>query len=176
MKIRNGFVSNSSSSSFVVSQDAYESVVSIAKQMVRNRFWDQQDKELLKKLSKIKDIDKNKPIAFRTCNYETYISKEDDKYYIFTSSNHLFSEIIEGRSNEYSLAEIEEMEEGIKSKNLYYWPEYDKYGTPLTYQETKDHQVDFFCPDCIIDVMYSTEGHIFCVKCSKIIKEKKNEN
>ena len=94
MKIRNGFVSNSSSMSFIVRNDKYKTVKELAKAMIDYRAkiddWYKKEsgryKEDLKELNKIKDP--NQSIAFYTCNFDTYIYKDGDKFLVETCNNH----------------------------------------------------------------------------------------
>lgn len=103
MKIRNGFVSNSSSASFVIEnahQNVYQSVFDLAKTMIAVRddgWWriDSTEKETLDKLEK-EGCHPNNPVSFNTVNYRTYIFEERNKFYIHTCSNHDFPSYIDG--------------------------------------------------------------------------------
>ncbi|MEK6832529.1 MAG: hypothetical protein AABY32_00650 [Nanoarchaeota archaeon] len=106
MKMRTGFVSNSSSSSFIVSTKDYGSVFDLAKSMIddRNISWntdyddkgkeivnlDAIDHSLVEKINKSK-LDKNTPIAFTTTNYDSFIVKRGDYYLVSTCHNYEFS-------------------------------------------------------------------------------------
>lgn len=93
MKIRNGFVSNSSSSSFIITADKVNeyglNTVKVAIEFLKEQ------RESLKEYIKIKEVhnryrnafkwlEKNKetkenpPISFNSCNYETFIWKRTD--------------------------------------------------------------------------------------------------
>ena len=105
MKIRNGFVSNSSSSSFIVRFDKkYPNTLAIAKSMIKNRFdeWREFNKDegeedndhpkeldIYRNIKKLKKSEyKNMPIFFRSTNYDTYIMAINDKYaYVDTCNN-----------------------------------------------------------------------------------------
>lgn len=88
MKIRNGFVSNSSSTSFVVGRKYFENVWDLAWQMVALRHWDT-DEELIEKLmDKMVRCEKEVDITFSTCNFDTYIHIDGDNFWIGTSNNH----------------------------------------------------------------------------------------
>lgn len=97
MKIRNGFVSNSSSSSFVISlsENNCATVFDLAKKMIRRRDFDDNE-SLITKLDKLvaEGIDPNTNISFNSCNYETYIVKEGDLAFINTCNNHDFEQIL----------------------------------------------------------------------------------
>ena len=69
MKIRDGFVSNSSSSSFIVSLKAYKDVFDLAKEMIKIRDAENGfiEKGLRQRFSKYeKTFDKNHPVSFKT--------------------------------------------------------------------------------------------------------------
>jgi len=85
MKIRNGFVSNSSSSSFIISSNGLLSTVKdVAKYIIEQTEWVSFDAEL-KTLNKMKDPDT--PVFFNTGGDDTYIRKIDDKIIISTTQN-----------------------------------------------------------------------------------------
>ena len=100
MKIRNGFVSNSSSSSFIISNNNFESLRDLATHMIDSKYDEymnntgrdkQYDKYRIKEhdlyLNGLKNIDKNQAITFHSCNYDTYIKKVADCYLVSTSNN-----------------------------------------------------------------------------------------
>lgn len=103
MKIRFGFVSNSSSSSFVCSIDRYPSVFSLAEEMIkiRNDDWttDSYDRKQME-LTKISEanrlnVDPCTPVMFDTTNYDTYIrlNKKRKLLEISTCDNHDWSSL-----------------------------------------------------------------------------------
>jgi hypothetical protein len=101
MKIRTGFVSNSSSSSFLVSVSAYKSVFALALAMlkIRNDDWTDSSKSELnseKKAILASEMDQNTPVAFTTTNYDTYIVRCGDVYAVSTCNNHNFSTALDG--------------------------------------------------------------------------------
>ena len=105
MKIRNGFVSNSSSSSFIIRfNKKYPNTLAIAESMIKNRFddWreykedeDEEDKlhplelQVCENIERLKKSDNiNMPMFFRSTNYDTYIMAITDKYaYVDTCNN-----------------------------------------------------------------------------------------
>jgi hypothetical protein len=99
MKTRNGFVSNSSSSSFIINGKIQD----VAKSMLKTVIADYSDgnkskKDLatykkwtdnLKKALKNKDVLSGKlGVTMPSCNYETYIIKVNDETHVSTSRNH----------------------------------------------------------------------------------------
>ena len=89
MKIRNGFVSNSSSSSFVLKKDEYfPDSYSLAASMIKIREWEEDDKLVKKLINNVNKGEGYHNIAFRSCNYDTYIVEEGDYLLCETCNNH----------------------------------------------------------------------------------------
>lgn len=94
MKIRAGFVSNSSSSSFIISKNDFGSVFALAEDMLNQRiggdgYWNEDNKKL-KELLNTTDKDTNTPVKFNSCNYDTFIKEDDSGEYLMvkTCNNH----------------------------------------------------------------------------------------
>ena len=88
MKKRIGFVSNSSSSSFVIRKgNGFNNTKDIAKYMFEYIEWlnDEGKEKLIKILDSVKD-DEN--LFFHTTNYDTYIRYIKEFYIIDTANNH----------------------------------------------------------------------------------------
>ncbi len=103
MKIRRGFISNSSSSNFIVN-NTYKTVFDLAIAMLEIRNEDYSDwnkKEREQFLTEIPNINKtnkdpDSSIYFSTCNYDTYIKKVLGYYIVTTCNNHPFIHELEG--------------------------------------------------------------------------------
>ena len=98
MKIRNGFVANSSSSSFVVPFKKI-TTLQVAKHMVNvvhrdNNNWNKNTSSSIKENLKalVEDCKSKKisdpPIMFGSCNYDTKIIKYKGRIFVTTSNNH----------------------------------------------------------------------------------------
>lgn len=100
MKTRTGFISNSSSSSFVIrGSEVYPSIAEVAKAMIhiRDEDWDWKSnaiKVLHKyvKLIPLKDVG----LYFKSTNYDTFIYEIDGYYFIKTCNNNNFIRIFTG--------------------------------------------------------------------------------
>ena len=95
MKIRNGFVSNSSSSSFIISDKKFPTVRSLATYMIKqkikeSRFNREEDEYInydKEYMNNLQNVDENYPVSFPSCNYDTYIRKIGDCYLVATCNN-----------------------------------------------------------------------------------------
>ena len=107
MKYRQGFDSNCSSMSFVVSKDEFETMKDLAKAMIDFMFKTEQEdypdlypekerKEYLKALEEAPD---GEGLMFASCNYDTFIYEGDVKYFVSTCNNHDMWSFLEGKMN-----------------------------------------------------------------------------
>ena len=164
MKIRKGFVSNSSSSSFIIPTldlregDGLSTTSDVAKYMIGCRDrpdWD--NDELISKLDKaIKDkkIDKDGEICFHTCNYDTYIIKRNERIYIDTCNNHDFNELDIWYANENSDFYMGDLIEGKR----FYFLDYDIFVTTISYDSCKKEK-------CFGEKYKADDGNIYCIRC-----------
>lgn len=152
IKYRTGFVSNSSSSSFVVGSTAYDTVFDLAKIMIKTREWGKSDRALLGLLDEAiaEGKDPNINLSFSSCNYDTYIIKSDD-YLVQTCNNHRFEDDIEGIVSYKDIYEHPFIKKYITDSDPYlsfgstfdfWYPEYALIGRELPYEETsiEDHK------------------------------------
>jgi len=170
MKIRKSFVSNSSSSSFIINKNSYESVFDLAKEMIPAREWDT-DKELIKIIeeAEIKGMDPDTSVSFGSCNYETYIVKYKDYYLVSTCNNHRWEDHIESLG--YFPDEVkdlvnweedptwgssqgsafEDLEEVVSKLSSFWYPEHGVGGKPLDYEDPRREK--FKCSEHWYDII-----------------------
>jgi hypothetical protein len=88
MKVRHGFVSNSSSSSFVVkASKKIPDVFALAQEMTLLRDWGETDLNQIDKIEESKR-DRNSNVCLITCNYNTFIIRSGDYFLVDTCNNH----------------------------------------------------------------------------------------
>lgn len=168
MKIRNGFVSNSSSSSFVVIGE--DTVVSTAINMIPAREWGPRDTKLINILRSYKGSP-NTPIAFSSCNYNTFIKKVKGTIFVETCNNHEWHYLIDYRpptDEELKLIGSEDRDyDAFRVQNLgnFWWPEFGIKACTLWPKYD-------WCKDCFTDILrLEKTGKEICPKCKKDRKE-----
>lgn len=164
MKLRQGFVSNSSSSSFILNINDHGTLSEISRDMLDVVIEDFEDtgKQQQKKESKLhkgwrKSLAKalrmkgvkegNIGIVFPSCNYETYIIQKGDSLYIATSNNHKFN--FEGTVTNYDYSDSDESKKlyDLTRESMYFdvsrgfVHSYEKYDI-----NKKDNSI--LCPQC----------------------------
>jgi hypothetical protein len=188
MKTRHGFVSNSSSSSFLISTSAYKSVFDLALHMIELR-----DKDLLYDneevgewaCANLKDIilsaakngmNENTPISFPTVNYDTFIVKMDNYYIVATCNNHPFYHDLKGdcyREWESVLKPLgmkhwEEVEDHLKEKFTFWFPKYNKFAKVFHYEGDYRNAPVTYCQKHYCDLLVEKDtDKKFCPECDK---------
>lgn len=192
MKTRFGFVSNSSSSSFIISEEKFPSVASLAKYMINKQIeeerYSENDKEYIQRkknlIKKLNKIDPNQPITFTSCNYDTYIKKIGDRYLVSTCNNtrwdlystnlsdlaieklkELLKKYKEGSVDYNTISDILETngrDEFYHFDNDYYFLEYDVIGA-----ETRSFK---WCEKCNSTYWNTANWGEICLNCSPLPK------
>jgi hypothetical protein len=161
MKIRRGFVSNSSSTSFSVPLEFYKSTADVALAMIPFRDGHEEDgqNEELKAIIKqqIKDgiIKSTTQLSFPSCNYHTFIIQRGYYYLISTCNNHPFWEVphFQHKSPPEALALVaascnEDLEDKVIENNDFWFITRGVYG----------QQYDYNCPKCFMHYIKITHG------------------
>jgi len=185
MKTRNGFVSNSSSSSFIIGHGNIEVVASNMLNILLEDDSDWPSTELSSKLKKnLDEAIKNKNvkngsigITFPSCNYDIYIVKEGDKIYVSTCNNTDWSEVeYSAISKGYGADDCrDECHERVQEKRFFDLRD----GTIHSCEKYFDwNTADLKCPekDCHGGFSYiEKDGQKICSYCRKGVLEGKNK-
>ena len=136
MKIRSGFVSNSSSSSFIVKVgEPFDTALEIAKHMLPKRGW-KNDAELIERVNKMEEQGViPEAVMFRTCNYDTFIAKVG-KHFLIETSHHGDWDLSSFRSScpeEYLDAYGDDTFYRLPTSMDFYSLEYGVTGRPLDF-------------------------------------------
>lgn len=149
MKIRNGFVSNSSSSSFVVKVGKpFNTALELANHMIPFREWDC-DQELVNKVNKlIQKCPETPAVCFKSCNYDTFIAKMGDVFLVQTCHNHDWdlSQYSAPCPSEYYNYFGDDSFYNLEHSMDFLHLDYDVIGRPAHWRETKNFEYE--CPKC----------------------------
>lgn len=186
MKIRDGFVSNSSSSSFIVSLKAYKDVFDLAKEMIKirdaeNGFtgWECTEKDLRQRFSAYeKTFDKNHPVSFKTVNEDTFIARTNEGYFVTTCNNYDWSSIKEKSwkddlGKQYSAAEMEDVQFDLPTQYDFLFLESGLIGHIGSWDGWENGNGDWssiprYCEECFEDyIILQGSGKNICPKCRK---------
>lgn len=180
MKTRSGFVSNSSSSSFVISANngIFKTVVDIALYMIPKRGWEDDEKVVYNIHRQIElGMSPNHPISFRSCNYDTFICRrENGEFYVSTCNNHDWGFTACNNSSWECIAGVSmSPDDDEESFILYEMPYLFKYYnatygvTGYQYGILKDGYFrSELCKDCNTDLWTCFDSGIpFCPQCGK---------
>lgn len=174
MKLRNGFVSNSSTTSFIVDLEEYENTIALARKMLKVMIEDEDGnleeydierfEALLNQLNDAEEagLDANSPIMFPTTNFETFIMKKDDGYHVDTDFGFDWEDFMEGIGEMNFEPEFDLYKENVP----FYIIEHDIMGkfkevyadnTPC---KTKEH-------DAWYEGVEIETGEFICLECEK---------
>ena len=183
MKIRSGFVSNSSSASFIISAKSFPNVFALAKHMISKREWEGVawtigDKALKQRVRVAEDqgMDPDTPICFNTCNEETHIVREDDVFLVSTCHNHDFdlydAETRLSDERRVALEKKYNIEPGcwielcfsdMVAEGWYWYPEYNLKGKSVI----RNRGIPTYCDVHHIGNIELQDGTVCCPACKR---------
>lgn len=178
MKQRLGFISNSSSSSFVLRVGApFDNALDVAEYMIPKREWEEHDIELLEKIKNIRDdrsIKQPNAVCFPSCNYDTFIAKMGEYFLIETCHNHdwKLGDIYVQRPQEFSEYFGDDSFYELPHKIDFYNLEYGIVGRELDWNLSSKYESSW-CPSCYRN-LWIVDGNVMCPKCKKQPTKKKS--
>ena len=181
MKIRIGFVSNSSSSSFLlnINKDIPNTrfvCLSMLKDNEEDLGYGEEKEdtekksleieEKIKSIAKLMDeleLDPNIGYCFNSCNYDTYIFKRGNVIYVDTCNNTQWEISEQGFDHGDGLYEDEENTDDPKAMRTgreFYHVDYNFIGKRMGYYQCKNK--DCYGGDC-----WEIEGKTYCIRCKE---------
>lgn len=161
MKSRRGFVSNSSSSNFIIHND--NNIIELAKDMIACRHY-----HAAETLNKFTELLKNNntpiniPIMFSSINYETYLYPIGNDIYIDTCNNEDWSAALDIRDCQ---SRGEEDEDTSDSKPYFWDIERDLLVKMIGWYKRKDLGIEW-CKTCSTEPYYIFDNNtIMCPRC-----------
>jgi hypothetical protein len=153
MKARHGFVSNSSSSSFILENIDMEELANSMLDTIIEDWEEWEDsqslaKEWKKKLPEAVQYAKANGVGimFPSCNYDTHIIEKDGKLLVSTCNNHLWD--IQAKNLDYEGGEdYETVEEAVDSADFYDLRNGEVHSKEK-YDDDKPFDADRKCPSC----------------------------
>jgi hypothetical protein len=172
-KYRTGFVSNSSSSSFIIKVgEPFDTALEVAKHMIPKRERDD-DAELV---AKVEDLERRcycpSAVTFHTCNYDTFIAKVKDHFLIETSHHGDWdlSSFTVPCPSEYAETYGDDTFYRLPHSMDFYSLEYGVTGRPLDYEDSSKFE-DSRCNKCYTEFWW-IDGLVQCPKCNTEAKRK----
>ena len=187
MKIRNGFVSNSSSSSYLVPLNSFDTVFDLAEKIIdiRDEDWkdtgESPDLNTMKNLQRAKKngISQDTPVQFSTWNYATWIKKTDKGFLVETCNNHyeisqMMHECGAKYGEDYHDLWLEEYKLGSSSNffgERFYFLEIEKFGHKKYIKESGGETSEWCSKiggkgyKCNNSILVLDDGTEICTKC-----------
>jgi len=161
MKIRHGFVSNSSSTSYSVPLRAYKSTAKLALAMIPFRDGHEEDgkneelKAIIKKQIKDGLIKPATSLSFPSCNYDTFIIQRGDYYLISTCNNHPFYDVphFQQDSPQEALALV-----GASDNEDMHWKVIENNDFWFITRWLYGQHYDYSCPKCWMNYVKVMDG------------------
>ena len=168
MKTRNGFVSNSSSSSFILHGMTCKQIAEKMMEVVQED-WDSYDagsggnkkmfSEWFRKLSTAED---NENITLPSTNYETYIRQMDDgSVYVTTCNNHQWPFI----SYDMGGADMDEAHTPNIEGQLFFDVRDGSMHSTEKYVDVDVNEVCSECKEPLFSIYYTARGTAKCTRC-----------